>query len=235
MVVIAFGQKIAERIVRHARLGAVNLHASRLPRYRGAAPVNWAIIRGETISGNSVIRLASRMDAGAILGQSTVPIGPAETAGELHDRLAEDGVSLMLRVLDDLASGRAVETPQDERLATAAPKLSREAARIDWTRPAGEIGCQIRGMSPWPGCRVRLLDAAGGEISRLTLLRAVANGCEGDRWTGGEIMMQGCVQCGAGTALNVLEVQPEGRRPMPLEDYRRGHAWSPGMRLESIV
>lgn len=235
LVVIAFGQKIAEPVVHHARLGAVNLHASRLPKYRGAAPVNWAIIRGETISGNSVIRLAQRMDAGAVLGQSELSIDPTETAGELHNRLAEDGVGLMLRVLDDLAAGRAVETPQDETQATLAPKMSRESTRIDWQRPAHEIGCQIRGMSPWPGCRIRLIDAAGEEVSRLTLVRAIANGCEGSRWSPGEIMLGGCIQCGQDTALEVLEVQPEGKRPMPLEAYCRGNPWSPGLRVESVT
>src|SRR5690606_35685132 len=136
MVVIAFGQKIADTLVNHPRLGSINLHSSRLPKYRGAAPINWAIIRGETISGNSIIRLAERMDAGAILGQSEMAIGETETAGELHDRLSTDGARLMVRVLDDLAAGRAGETPQDESLATVAPKLSRESTRIDWSRPA---------------------------------------------------------------------------------------------------
>src|SRR5690606_5858938 len=100
MIVIAFGQKIAESVVHQPRLGSVNLHASRLPKFRGAAPINWAIIRGETVTGNSIIRLAPKMDAGAILGQSTVSIGSDETAGELHDRLADDGAPLMQRVLD---------------------------------------------------------------------------------------------------------------------------------------
>src|SRR5579884_2113235 len=169
MVVIAFGQKIAERQVNHPRLGSINLHASRLPRYRGAAPINWAIIRGETITGNSVIRLAQRMDAGAILGQSELSIGEVETAGELHDRLAEDGPGLVLDVLDRLASSRATETVQDESQATLAPKLSRESARLDFSRPAEELARLIRGLYPWPGCRVRVLDAAGTEVARLRL------------------------------------------------------------------
>ncbi len=120
MVVVAFGQKIAQPIVQHARLGSINLHASLLPKYRGAAPINWAIIEGERVTGNSVIRLADRMDAGAVLGQSTLEIGEMETAGELHDRLAEAGAPLVLRVIDELASGRAPETPQDESKATLA-------------------------------------------------------------------------------------------------------------------
>src|SRR5436305_11579676 len=125
MLVIAFGQKIADAVVNHPRLGSINLHASQLPKYRGAAPINWAIINGEPTSGNSIIRLAQRMDAGAVLAQSEVPIGETETAGELHDRLARDGASLSLRVIEDLARSSAIETIQDESLATLSPKLSR--------------------------------------------------------------------------------------------------------------
>src|SRR5207248_7066983 len=106
MVVIAFGQKILPNQVDHSRLGSINLHASRLPKYRGAAPINWAIINGERTTGNSVIRLAQKMDAGAILGQSELPIGETETAGELHDRLAADGAMLVIRVLDQLEHGK---------------------------------------------------------------------------------------------------------------------------------
>ena len=136
LVVIAFGQKIADSVSQHGRLGSVNLHASLLPKYRGAAPIHWAILRGETVTGNSVIRLAQRMDAGAVLGRSTIEIGEIETTGELHDRLAADGAPLMLRVIRELAEGRSMEVSQDESLATAAPKLARESAILDWSRPA---------------------------------------------------------------------------------------------------
>src|SRR5512141_1865094 len=111
IVVIAFGQKIGPELVALAAKGAINVHASLLPKYRGAAPINWAILRGETQTGNSIIRLVNRMDAGAVLGQSRVEIGELETAGELHDRLAEDGAPLVLDVLRKLADGSAVETP----------------------------------------------------------------------------------------------------------------------------
>src|SRR5207248_8240071 len=131
-----------------------------------------AIIRGEQFSGNSIIRLAQKMDAGPILAQSRVPISDLETAGELHDRLAEDGAAVMDRVVQELSSGACPEKPQNESLATLAPKLSREAGRIDWSRPAKEIGWQIRGLYPWPGCRVRLLAENGEELDRLTLVRA---------------------------------------------------------------
>ncbi len=234
MVVIAFGQKIAEHQVRHARLGSVNLHASRLPRYRGAAPINWVIINGEPTSGNSVIRLAPRMDAGAVLGQSEVPIGELETAGELHDRLALDGAPLVLRVLEELATGRATETPQDESRATLAPKLSRESATLDWARPAGEVSRRVRGLYPWPGCRVSLCDAEGTAVAMLRLVRARPAPGDGSRWEPGEVMSNGFVQAGDGAGVEILEVQPDGKRPMPLADYRRGHPWQAGLRLRSV-
>lgn len=232
LIVIAFGQKISPAVARHARLGSVNLHASRLPKYRGAAPIHRAILNGDTITGNSIIRLADKMDAGAVLGQSAVNICEAETTGELHDRLALDGAPLMLRVANDLAECRAIATPQDELLATSAPKLSRKTSIIDWTQPAPIVARQICGLSPWPGCRVRLLESHGKEIARLTLLRARATQTRAEN--PGEIGSEGQVGTGDSSAIEVLEVQPEGKRPMSLADFKNGRGWNPGMRVESI-
>jgi methionyl-tRNA formyltransferase len=231
MVVIAFGQKVASHVVDHPRLGSINLHASILPKYRGAAPINWAIINGEKVTGNSIIRLAAKMDAGAVLGQSVVEIHPTDTAGEVHDRLAEDGVRLVGRVLDEFASGTARAVPQDDAQATLAPKLSREHTAIDWTRPAAQLANHIRGMYPWPGCRVRLVEG-DRELARLTLVRALpANLPAGSP---GMVTERRNVATGSG-AVEILELQPEGKRPMSLEAYRNGHRWEPGMRLESIT
>ena len=232
MIVIAFGQKIAPHVVNHPRLGSVNLHASRLPRYRGAAPINWAILRGETITGNSVIRLAEKMDAGAILGQSRVVIGELETAVELHDRLAQDGAPLVLGVLEKLANGAAVETEQDHAAATIAPKLNRDAARIDWTSPAAEIARRVRGLYPWPGCRVRVVDPDGTPRDTVTLVRArVAKFTKSEA---GFITAAGTVAAGDEYAVEIVELQPEGKRPMPLAAYRNGHPWEEGMRVDSV-
>lgn len=233
MVVIAFGQKISQEKVNHTRLGSINLHASRLPAYRGAAPINWAILNGEPVTGNSVIRLADRMDAGAVLAQSAVMIGEVETAGELHDRLANDGVALVLNVLDDLANATAVEKPQHESQATIAPKLSRESARLDFARPGAEVARKIRGLYPWPGCRVKICDAEGAELSRLRLVRARAKDENDDRWMPGEITSSGTIKVGGG-AIELLECQPEGGKPMSIADYRRGHRWQAGLRMQSI-
>jgi methionyl-tRNA formyltransferase len=230
MIVIAFGQKIAEHQVHHPRLGSINLHGSRLPKYRGAAPINAAIIGGETISGNSIIRVAPRMDAGAILAQSSVPIGELETAGELHDRLAQDGAPLMLDLLRRFEDGTVAETAQDESQVSLARKMSRASARIDWSAPADAIARQIRGMYPWPGCHVRLLEADGRDVSHATLVRARAADESGRP---GTILSTGHIAAGTG-AVEIVELQPEGKRPMPLAAYRNGHHWTAGMRVESM-
>jgi methionyl-tRNA formyltransferase len=234
MVVIAFGQKIADAVVHHPRLGSVNLHASRLPKYRGAAPINAAILAGETVTGNSIIRLAQKMDAGAILAQSSLAIGELETAGELHDRLAEDGAPLMLSVLNGLATGAATETPQDESAASLAPKMSRQSARIDWSESADEISRKIRGVYPWPGCRVRLVDLEQNEVTRLTLVRGKP-AKSGSSRPPSEITDRLTVIAGDAMEIEIVEVQPEGKRPMPLGAYRNGHPWEPGMHLESLT
>ena len=232
MIVIAFGQKISEAVAHHPRLGSVNLHSSRLPKYRGAAPINWAILDGQSITGNSIIRLAQRMDAGQILAMSTLQIGELETAGELHDRLAEDGAPLMLQTIQRLVTGTATETEQDEAQATKAVKLNREATKIDWSRPARQIANQIRGMYPWPGCRVRLIDDAGAEVGRLTLVRGRATKTAGV--VPGQVNPDGSIDTEDG-AVEIVELQPEGKRPMPLAAYQNGHPWPAGARVESIA
>ena len=233
MVVIAFGQKIAPHVVDHPRLGSINLHASRLPKYRGAAPINWAMLAGETVTGNSVIRLAQKMDAGAVLAQSELVIGPTETAGELHDRLATDGVALILNVLTQLADGTAIETHQDESMASLAPKLSRKSAVLDFSKPAEQVARTVRGLYPWPGCRIRITDIEGTEVARLRLVRAVVCTEDGPRWEPGEITSAGTVACADG-CVEVLECQPDGGRPMSMADYKRGHRWQAGLRLQGI-
>jgi methionyl-tRNA formyltransferase len=236
MVVIAFGQKIGEELIHTPRFGAINLHASRLPKYRGAAPINWAILGGEIVTGNSVIRLARKMDAGAILGQSESVIGEVETAGELHDRLAVDGAPLILGVLQGLAEGTAVEREQDHSAAMMAKKLSREAARIDWSGDATAIARQIRGMYPWPGCRVEVVE---GEkvVDTVTLVRGKQLGETSAMGEGGRLVEctgRISVATGGGGVVDLIEVQPAGKKPMPIEAYRRGHRWNAGMRLRSI-
>jgi methionyl-tRNA formyltransferase len=172
------------------------------------------------------------MDAGAGLARSRVEIGELETAGELHDRLADDGAPLLLEVLNQLAAGKAVETEQDHAAATIAPKLNRDATRLDWTAPAAEIARKIRGLFPWPGCRVRILDQDGQPRDTVTLVRARV----GPRVTGepGRIAESRTIAAGDRRGVEIIELQPEGKRPMPLAAYRNGHPWEPGTRLESV-
>lgn len=230
LVVIAFGQKIAPEIIARARLGGINLHASRLPKYRGAAPIHRAIEAGEVATGNSVIRLARRMDAGAVLGMSLLPIGELETTGELHDRLAEDGAPLLLRVINELATGTAVEVEQDDAAASRAPKVSREEAVLDFSLTAEKLARKIRAFYPWPGCHVEV--AMPGTSRRVTLVRArpvPAGSVPGAEVEAGlepgRVRHDGMVVTGEGL-LEVVDLQPEGGRPMPLAAYRNGHPWA---------
>jgi methionyl-tRNA formyltransferase len=233
LVVIAFGQKIAEPVIHHCRLGSVNLHSSLLPKYRGAAPINWAVINGDSITGNSIIRLASKMDAGAVLAQNRLTIGESETAGELHDRLAIAGAALMLNLIDGLQAGTASEIQQDHSLATLAPKLSRQTAQLDWSKPAGTLVRQINGLSPWPGCRV-ILTQSGKEIARLALVRSRPGSGSGSGSTApGTIQADGTIAAGDGNSVEILELQPEGKRPMRLADFKNGRPWSTGMQIKA--
>ncbi|HEV7301184.1 MAG TPA: methionyl-tRNA formyltransferase [Tepidisphaeraceae bacterium] len=233
MVVIAFGQKIGDPVIHRPHLGSMNLHASLLPKYRGAAPIHWAILRGETITGNSVIRLAQKMDAGAVLGQSHVTIGDLETTGELHDRLAIDGAPLVAQVLADLATGRTTEQAQDESLATLAPKLSRELAKVDFTQPAGEVARAIRGLYPWPGCRVQLTTRDGQPGATVTLVRALPH-ASATTSAPGNIDGRGHITTADGT-IEIVELQPQGKRPMKLAEFRNGYAWEAGMTVTATI
>jgi len=214
--VIAFGQKIGPALLESRT--ALNLHGSRLPRWRGAAPIHHAILAGDSVTGNSVIAVGPRMDAGDVYGLSERPIEPDQTAGDLHDLLGADGPELVLRVLGEIERGRAHPRAQDESRVTLAPKLSRADAWIDLARPAYECRRRINGLSPWPGVRASLGD------KKMKLVRTAP---EQDR-PGAERLgtlvdpKRGLVRCGAGTLLRLIEVQPEGRGTMSWDDFARG-------------
>lgn len=219
-VVIAYGQKLGPALLEG--VFAINLHASRLPRWRGAAPINHAIWAGDETTGNSVITLADRMDAGLVLGTSERPIDPLVTTGELHDLLAQDGPVLVLRVLDEHARGALRPSTQDEALVTHARKLRKEDGVIDFAWDAPRIRRTVHALNPWPGVGVRL----GGVTIKLLRVQdltghpdtpsmGLACGTVADRELG-------TVVCGGGTMLRILEVQPEGKRPLAWSDFARG-------------
>ncbi len=226
-VVIAFGQKLSPELL--ADRFAINLHASLLPRWRGAAPINHAVLAGDRETGNSVITLAERMDAGLVLGQSRRPIEPTQTAGELHDLLAGDGPDLIAGVLDRYAGGALDPITQDESLVTTAPKLRKEHGYLDPTVPAHAWRARIHGLNPWPGVTMALRDEP------LKLLRAQdappspqSSGMEAGQVIDPDV---GLVACGDGTAIALIEVQPPGKRPMAWGDFARGARVEAGERL----
>jgi len=217
-IVIAFGQKLSQALLEG--VFAVNLHASLLPRWRGAAPINAAILAGDAETGNSVITLAQRMDAGEILGQSTRPITPDLTAGDLHDLLAEDGPEVMLRVLADLANDTLRPVTQDESLVTLAPKLTKADGWVDFARDDAEI-CRrrVHGLTPWPGVSVTFRG------KRLKLLRAQSAPQVSEQSVAPGTLVNapaGLVACAGPTLLQLLEVQPEGGKPMSWSDFANG-------------
>jgi len=228
-VIIAFGQKLGDPLINAMGKLAVNLHASLLPKYRGAAPINWAMASGETITGVSVIGLAQRMDAGDVYARRQTEINPMETAGELHDRLAELGPDAIASVLDDLQFDKLNPQQQDESLATLAPKLSKASGMIDFSEPAEKLRCHIHGMTPWPGVTVQWTKP-DEQPHPFKLLRVRVD----PTWSGdaspGTVLPNHRVATGDG-ALELLEVQPPGKRGMSMEDFSRGHDFKPGDRL----
>jgi methionyl-tRNA formyltransferase len=229
-VVIAFGQKLSVALVAAMGRLAVNLHASLLPKYRGAAPINWAIIQGEKETGVSVISLTQRMDAGVIYGQARTDIGLLETAGELHDRLAGLGPGLVQEVLERFEAGDLKGQEQDEGAASKAPKLTRADGKVDFRADATAVRRRIHGLTPWPGVVVRCGHGGGGSGGfELKLLRARICVAGGEGGMPGEVLAIGgqegrsglAVACGSG-AIELLEVQAPGGRAMAMEDFLRG-------------
>lgn len=224
-VVIAFGQKLSSALIQDRF--AINLHASLLPRWRGAAPINAAILAGDAVTGNSVITLADRMDAGLVLAQSQRSIEPTQTAGELHDLLSADGPALVESVLSAQIRNALHPVKQDENAVTVAPKLSKAEGWIDFHQDAEHGRRRINALSPWPGVTAEL---AG---QPLRLLRAGPQQPGSPGAEPGLILdpARGLIACAGGTALSLLEVQAPGKRPMAWTEFARGRRISPTDRL----
>jgi methionyl-tRNA formyltransferase len=225
-VVVAYGLILPKPILEIPRFGCLNLHASALPRWRGAAPIERAVMAGDTDTAVMVMRMEEGLDTGPVCLAERVPIGPDTTAGELHDELSRLGAGLMLRALAAAERGSLDTSPQSSEGATYAPKIANEDARIDFARQASEVHNQIRGLSPQPGAWLEA--GPEGKRERIKVLRsALAEG----HGTPGEVLDDRLtIACGDG-AVRLLVVQRAGKRPMEAAELLRGFAIPPGTRL----
>jgi methionyl-tRNA formyltransferase len=236
LVVAAYGQILSAEVLGVPAHGGINVHASLLPKYRGAAPIAWAIYHGEAATGVTIIRMSTGLDAGDMLAQKSTPIGPDETAGDVEARLALVGAELATEVVEWLAAGETITgVKQDKSQATKAPKLKKEDGDIDWTRRAEQVCCQVRAMHPWPTAYT-FWHRAGQPALRLIVHRARARpAAAGETPAPGEILTPQidhlAVGAGDNTVVEVLELQPAGKKRMAAVDFLRGRRPLPGDRL----
>lgn len=218
IVVAAYGRILPQDILDCPPKGCINVHSSLLPRYRGAAPINWAILNGDGETGVTIMHMAAALDAGDIIAQAYAPIGSDETAPELTARLAELGGALLAETVARIEAGTAERIPQEEEQATLAPMLGKELSPLDFSRSAQALHDQVRGLIPWPAatarvggvrCKIFATAAERGSGGPGTVLEAGKNGI--------------LIACGGDTALRILELQPDGGKRMRAADYLRGH------------
>ena len=221
IVVAAYGRVLPQEILDLPRFGCINVHSSLLPRYRGAAPINWAVVNGDGETGVTVMDMALELDAGDILDQVTTPIDPEETVETVHDRLAQLGAELLVRVVRKLEEGTATRTPQDPAQVTYAPMLSRALSPIDWTRSAKEIHDQVRGLVPWPATSTDILNGTAVKVYSVTATGEQTEKAPGTILSAGKAGID--VACGDGGVIRILELQAPGSRRMAAADYLRGH------------
>jgi methionyl-tRNA formyltransferase len=230
-VVAAYGRLLPDEVLALPPRGLLNVHASLLPKFRGAAPVHRAIIAGETETGVTIMRVVRELDSGPMLAAVRRPIGIDETSEDVERALAGLGAALLVETLDDLAAGRSRETPQDDSAATYAPRLTRADGRIDWTRSAREIHDLVRGLHPWPHARTEV----GG--LRCLILRTAVDGqppIPAGAAPGMILEARGdalLVLAGAGSIIGVRVLQREGGRPVTAREFLAGHRLRPGMRF----
>lgn len=225
IVVAAYGKLLPKAVLDVPKLGCINVHGSLLPKYRGAAPIQWAVINGDKTAGVTTMYMAEGMDTGDMLLKAETPVGPEETSGELFDRLKDLGARLLGETLDQLQAGTLRRIPQNEGEATHAPMLSKEMSQLDWSRPAQELHDLIRGLHPWP-CAAAQLD--GKRLKLLASRAAEGNGVPGAL----EARPEGlAVFCGQG-ALLLTELQTENGKRMSGKDYLLGHPLKEGARFE---
>ena len=231
-VTAAFGQLLSQEILDIPPMGTVNVHSSLLPRHRGSAPVNWAVMQGDEQTGVTTMLTDAGMDTGDMLLCERTDVGERETAGELTDRLAQMGAELLIRTLRAMEAGTLTRAPQDAALATYEPKLTKETGRIDFARTAREIDCLVRGTTPWPGAFTTLPD---GQVMKVMRVRRAAQQPSGEPgrivWAdsrGGLV-----VACGDGD-VELEEIQMPGAKRMNARDYLRGHSMETGVCLGRV-
>jgi methionyl-tRNA formyltransferase len=225
-VVVAYGLILPKPVLEAVPLGCFNLHASLLPRWRGAAPISRAIMAGDPETGAMVMKMEEGLDTGPIAMADRVAIAPDMTAGELHDELARRGADLMVRALGALERGTLTLTPQPQAGVTYADKISKDETRIDWSRPWQEVHDHIRGLSPFPGAWFEL--PGGGALVRVKALRTTRG--EGSGTPGTALDDRLTIACGGG-AVRILELQRAGKQAMTAEEFLRGTALPAGARL----
>lgn len=224
-VVVAYGLILPADILSAPREGCLNLHASLLPRWRGAAPINRAIMAGDKETGVAVMKMEAGLDTGPVAMTERVPIGADDTAGDLHDRLARLGADLMHRALGGVERGGLRFTPQPDEGVTYAAKLTNAETRIDWNRPAAMIHDHVRGLSPFPGAWTQIDAGRGPE--RLRVLRTtLCDGYEPSGKSAGTLLADGIVACGQG-AVRIIQVQRAGKTPMMWDEFQRGARITP--------
>lgn len=229
-VVAAYGKILTDQVLAIPTLGTVNVHASLLPKYRGAAPVHRAVMAGETETGVTIMRVVKALDAGPMLATASRPIGPDETSDIVERALADIGARLLIETLDRLAAGEVREQPQDDAAATYASRITREDGAIDWTRSAKAVHDQIRGLYPWPHA-FSFVDGRRIIFWASSVVATSANAA-----APGTIVEASherlYIATGSGT-LSVAMLQVEGRRPLPTREFLAGHSLTPGARFGS--
>jgi len=231
-VVAAYGRLLPQVLLDIPPRGLINVHASLLPAWRGASPIQRAVLNGDRVSGVTIMRVVLALDAGAMLARVEVPIAPDDTTGSLEGRLAVSGASLLRDVVDRMGRGEAViEVPQDDTKATLAPKIEKQDGLIDWSRPAQALDWHVRGMQPWPGA-FTFVDG-----QRLMVRQAFVDArAAGDVPPGGLVALDGdavVLACGEDTTLRVVQVQPEGKRVMTAREWRLGRRADGALRASS--
>lgn len=232
-VVVSFGQKLGEAILSAPRLGCINIHASLLPKYRGAAPYQWAILNGDAATGVTTFRINSRWDAGDVWLQRETPIGETETADELHDRLSLIGAELIVETLRLVERGVARPTPQSSGIASRAPKLSRADGYVDWTQGAYLVVRRIHGLWSWPGATCVFRSRSGREERVLLARGCIAEPESAPLVEPGVVREDGAIQCGSGS-VRLLEVKPAGGKLMAYEAFLNGRHVGAGDRWERV-